>query len=161
MKIGVVADTHSYEIPQQLIEDFKKCDCIIHAGDFCSVEELNVFKALKEVDAVFGNMDDGNLRKILPEVKIFEKEGVNIGLYHGEGPSKLVLKFVQERFKNENVNVVVFGHSHHSLNEMIGGVLYFNPGSPNDHITAPYCSYGLLEIKDEKAVGSIIKVEEN
>jgi predicted phosphodiesterase len=43
------------------------------------------------------------------------------------------------------------------MNEMRGSVLYFNPGSPNDAIFAPYQSYGILEIND-RIVGTIVKV---
>ena len=158
MKIGVVSDTHSFSIPQQLVKDFADAELIIHAGDFCSKEVYNGFAKMKTLKAVYGNMDDADLCRKLPRKDIFECEGIRIGVYHGEGPAKRVLDFVREEFKEDKVDVVVFGHSHQPLNEVIDNVLYFNPGSPNDKIYAPYCSYGMLEIRNGKVNGKIIKI---
>jgi putative phosphoesterase len=63
MKIGVVSDTHSRKIPLQLLDELKAVDFIIHAGDFCSVNDLQIFKRLKEVKAVYGNMDEPEVKK--------------------------------------------------------------------------------------------------
>ena len=43
MKIGVVSDTHSHKIPDQLMKDFKGVDLIIHAGDFCSLKNIDLY----------------------------------------------------------------------------------------------------------------------
>jgi len=159
MKIGVVSDTHSHTMPQQLLDDFKKVDLIIHAGDFCSMEDLKTLERIKDVRAVFGNMDDLELRQIFPERDIFKIDGVKIALYHGRGASDKVLGFVKAEFSKDKPDVVIFGHSHHPVNEVIDNVLYFNPGSPTDVVRAAYCSYGVLEIRGGKASGKIIKVE--
>lgn len=159
MKIGVVSDTHSLEIPREVLTQFKNVDVIIHAGDFCSSKDFNVFKALKkDLYAVYGNMDSNDLRKSLPETKVITLEGVKIGIFHGEGPAKRVLDFVKEKFKGKRLDVVIFGHSHVAISEKKGKTLYFNPGSPNDRITAPFCSYGILEINDGKVESKIIKI---
>lgn len=158
MKIGVLADTHSKPVPKEVLAAFKDVDFIIHAGDLCAQEDLNALKKIKEVKAVFGNMDDMNLRGKLPEKEIIRVEGVAIGLCHGEGPAKRVLDFVRANFAKDKVQVVIFGHSHQPCEELIDGILYFNPGSPNDTITAPYCSYGILEITAGKIKHKIVKV---
>jgi len=160
MKIGVVSDTHSHVIPKQLLSDFQDVDLIVHAGDFCTKNDLNVFKKIAKVEAVFGNMDGLELRQILPEREIFYADGMKIGLYHGHGAPDKVLNFVKAEFKKDKVDIVIFGHSHMPVNEKDGNVLYFNPGSPNDKVRAPYCSYGIIEIKDKTAMGRIIKVKE-
>jgi len=160
MKIGVVSDTHSHSIPKQLLDDFKTADLIIHAGDFCLTDDLNILKKIKKVRAVFGNMDGLEIRQIFPVRDIFQLDGLTIGLYHGHGSPEKVLEIVQEEFKDDKVDIVIFGHSHHPINETINDVLYFNPGSPNDVVRAPYCSYGILEIGDKDVQAKIIKVEE-
>ena len=159
MKIGVVSDTHSHIVPQQMLDDFKDVDLIIHAGDFCSVADLKIFTKIGKVRAVFGNMDGLELRQMLPEREIFEVEGLRIGLYHGHGSVEKILDIIKNEFKKDKVNIVIFGHSHHPLNETIDNVLYFNPGSPTDIVRAPYNSYGILEIKNGKVSGKIIKVK--
>ncbi len=159
MKIGIVSDTHSQALPKQMLDDFKKVDFIVHAGDFCTVQDLDKFAKLKEVKAVYGNMDDLNIRKKFPHRQIFPCGKFFIGIFHGRGPPKILLEVVEAEFKNEKVDVIIFGHSHQPLNETIDGVLYFNPGSPNDFVSAPYRSYGILEVTDDKIVGKIIKVK--
>jgi uncharacterized protein len=158
MKIGVVSDTHSQKIPQQLLDEFREVDLIIHAGDFCSLEDLKNFTQMNEVKAVYGNMDDAEVRCKLSARQIIRVGECSIGLCHGEGPSHRVLDFARKEFKDDKVDAVIFGHSHQPMNERINDVLYFNPGSPNDKIFAPFCSYGILEIEDGKINGEIIKI---
>ena len=160
MKIGVVSDTHSLDLPRQMLEDFKNVDFIIHAGDFCSVADLQKFLKIKEVKAVYGNMDESQLRQRLPRRQIILCGAFSIGVFHGEGSPRNILETVKAEFKNDPVNAVIFGHSHQPFNEEIDGVLYFNPGSPNDAIRAPYRSYGLLFVSQEKITGQIIKVKD-
>ncbi len=158
MKIGVVADTHSHKIPPQLLKDFQKTDLIVHAGDFCSIADLEVFTRIGDVKAVCGNMDEPALVKKLPQRLVFEAGGVRIGVIHGRGSAQKNLECVQKDFQKDLVGVVIFGHSHVPVNQTIDGVLYLNPGSPTDKILTPYRSYALLDIKDRKCSAKIIKV---
>ena len=158
MKIGVVSDTHSHPLPTQMLEDFKRVDFIIHAGDFCSLDVLDHLKKIKEVKAVYGNMDGTDLRQVLPRNQIVRCGKFSIGLFHGEGHPNGLLEKVRAEFENTKVDVIIFGHSHRTMNEEINGILFFNPGSPNDTVSAPYCSYGILDIND-KITGKIIKVK--
>lgn len=160
MKIGVVADTHSKALPQQMMEDFKDVELIVHAGDFCSLDVLERLKKLKEVKAVHGNMDEHQVRKELPRRQVFKVGSFTIGIYHGEGAPNQVLDKVKDEFRNEKVDAVIFGHSHRPFNELVGDVLYFNPGSPNDTIFAPYRSYGILDLTGTKIQGRIVKVKD-
>lgn len=159
MKIAVLSDTHSQALPKKLVEALKKVDLIIHAGDFCSLKDFDPLKKIKEIKAVHGNMDDLELRKILPKRLIFEVENVRIGLFHGYGPPQKLPDEVSAEFKNDKVQVIVFGHSHQPLNEKRGGILFFNPGSPSDKIYAPYCSYGLMDIQQGQIKAQIIKLD--
>jgi putative phosphoesterase len=158
MKIGVISDTHSRPIPEKVLKDFKGVDLIIHAGDFSSEADFKMLSAIKPVKAVCGNTDEPALAKKLPVKQIFEWNGFRIGVYHGEGAAPQVLERVKAQFAKDKVDVIVFGHSHHAINEKIKDVLYFNPGSPNDTICAPFCSYGILEVVNKQIVGKIIKI---
>ena len=157
MKIGIVSDTHSLKLPAQMLEDFQGVDFIIHAGDFCSMDVLDAFKKIKDVKAVYGNMDPPELRKILPRRQIIPCGKFSIGLFHGEGSPQTIVEAVKKEFKDVRLDAVIFGHSHQPMNKQIGGVLFFNPGSPNDTVRAPFCSYGILTISGEIS-GKIIKV---
>jgi uncharacterized protein len=158
MNIGVISDTHSHPIPKQVLEAFKKVDLIIHAGDFCDEKTLKVLSNIKEVKGVWGNMDPREWHDIFPAKQLIRCGEFTIGVFHGEGSKSKVLERVREEFKKDRVDAVVFGHSHQPFNECINGVLYFNPGSPNDIVSAPYCSYGILQITGKGISGKIIKL---
>lgn len=158
MIIGVLSDTHSLILPPKMLEAFKGMDLIIHSGDIADESVLKTLKAIAPVKAVQGNVDDGVLRRKLPLREIFEAEGVRIGVYHGHGSGRNALANVQAQFKDQPLDIAIFGHSHQPMNEKIGPTIYFNPGSPNDTVRAPYRSYGRLEITNGRLKASIIKL---
>jgi len=162
MKIGVIADTHipdrAKDIPRQILEAFKGVDMVIHAGDFVDLSVLDKLKTVcKEVRAVWGNMDPYTVRKNLPEKEIVKIGKYKIGIMHGYGPPNKLIELLSEIFKEEGLDIIIFGHSHCAINKREGNVLYFNPGSPTDKIFAIYNSYGIIEIND-KIKARIIKI---
>ncbi|MCX5700124.1 MAG: metallophosphoesterase [Candidatus Omnitrophica bacterium] len=162
MKIVAIADTHiperSDKLPLELLEEIKLADAVIHAGDFVSLELFKELKAIcKQVIAVRGNMDAGELAKELPEKEIFKVGKFRIGVMHGYGAPGRVAELLLLEFKKDKLDMIVFGHSHTPLNEKIGSVIMFNPGSPTDKVFAPYVSYGVIEI-DDKIEAKIVKL---
>ena len=163
MRIGVISDTHipdrAEEIPAQIIEDFKKVDMIVHAGDLVDLKVLDKLKSIcPKVVAVWGNMDPREVRSKLSEKEIFEVAGHRIGLMHGFGAPVNLIEFLSGAFRDDAVEVVIFGHAHCPVNEKRQGVLYFNPGSPTDKIYCQYNSYGIIEIND-KVEARIVKIK--
>lgn len=153
MRIGVISDTHipdrAKELPRQVIIGLKGVDLIVHAGDIVSLSFLDELKKLApQLKAVCGNMDYPELTSILPQEEIFMAGKYRIAVTHGRGNPANLLATLKERFRKEGVDVVIFGHSHKSFNEMIDGILYFNPGSPTDKIFCERNSYGIIEIND-------------
>ncbi|MCX5681831.1 MAG: metallophosphoesterase family protein [Candidatus Omnitrophica bacterium] len=136
MRIGVLSDTHSRDLPKQMMEDFKQVDFIIHAGDFCSKNIFDELKKIKDVKAVYGNMDEKSLRAVLPKSQIVHCGTHLIGVFHGEGHPDQLLKCVKLEFANQKVDVAT------------------------DTIFAPYRSYGILEV-DGAVKGRIIKLDED
>jgi len=159
MKIVVLSDTHSRTVPTQVKKALEKADLVIHAGDISDVKMLEELESINDIEAVSGNMDDAILRKKLSRRLILKCEGVRIGVFHGEGSPEGMLNRIEKEFETEDVDVIVFGHSHAPLNKRMKDILFFNPGSPNDDIFAPYCSYGILEIEGNSIKANIIKVE--
>jgi putative phosphoesterase len=159
MKIIVLSDTHSHPLPQALLNDLPGADLILHAGDFTDPEVYSQLKAVKDIRAVYGNMDGTDLRGFLPRQTVFDCEGVRIGLAHGEGNPDGVIGRLEKAFEGSGVQVIVFGHTHMPCHDVINGVLFFNPGSPTDMIRAPYRSYGVLDIKDGKVKAKIVKLK--
>jgi putative phosphoesterase len=143
VKIGVVSDTHATslaEIPDRILQALADVDLIIHAGDFVTKDVLDGLKRLGEVKAVQGNMDSDELKRILPEKELLVIEGKRIGIIHGWGSPYGIDDRVGKMF--ENVDVIVYGHSHYSQNEVKKGILFFNPGRARN-------SFGILTIGEE------------
>lgn len=162
MRIGVISDTHipdrAKDIPEQILEDFKNVDMVIHAGDFVDLSVLDKLKTVcRDVRAVWGNMDQNEIRKKLPEKEIIKIANYKIGIIHGYGHPNNLIELTAGVFKDDGVNLIIFGHSHSPVNEKKGDILYFNPGSPTDKIFSPYNSYGIIEISD-KIEARIIKI---
>lgn len=162
MRIGVVSDTHitsnTWDLPEKLIEDFKNVDMIIHAGDLADLSVLNKLKSVcSDVRAVWGNMDPPEVRNKLPQKEIIVIAKHKIAVMHGWGHPNNLVKAMEETFKQEGVDLIIFGHSHAALNEEKDGIIYFNPGSLTDKAYAAYNSYGIIEIND-KIEAKIIKL---
>jgi putative phosphoesterase len=160
MKIGVISDTHlniSDGRLEKIVKDyFHDVDLILHAGDIVELDVLDVFRG-KKVYAVSGNMDHDSVREVFPGKQILEIEGQRIGLIHGWGsPFGLEEKVIREF---ENVECIVYGHTHRAMNEVRNGVLLFNPGSPTDQRFARHNSVGILDVGKE-IVGKIIDLED-
>ena len=154
MKIGVISDTHiptrAKEIPKAILESLKRVDMIFHAGDLVDLSVLDVLKSIcPNVRAVWGNMDPKEVRGCLAEKEVITLGKYRFGLIHGSGVPALLTQAVTDIFKNDNVDIIIFGHSHSPVNEKKGRILYFNPGSLTDTLLSPFNSYGIIEINDE------------
>jgi putative phosphoesterase len=111
---------------------------------------------LSRVEAVCGNMDHLGLCESLPAKKVIEAGKFRIGLTHGFGAPHGLVDWVRSRFDGENVDAIVFGHSHHAMNEVIDGILFFNPGTATDRRFSHELSIGMLDVDDKGITGRII-----
>ncbi|MFC2018801.1 metallophosphoesterase family protein [Chloroflexota bacterium] len=146
MRIGVISDTHAKtlgELPGPMLAALAGVDLIVHAGDITAKAVLDGLKTLGKVQAVHGNMDSSEVKAILPPRRLFTAGGKRIGLVHGSGSPWGIAKRVRTLF-GDNVDIIIYGHSHEPHNEYIRGTLLFNPGRGRD-------SYGILTIGDEIA----------
>ena len=158
--IGVVSDTHipkkSKELSIELLEGLKGVDLIIHAGDLIKDYVIYELEEIAPVEAVAGNNDDEYITARFGTKKILSAGGLKIGLTHGDiGTGSTTLKRAMSVFVDEEVDCVVFGHSHIPFNEKINNILYFNPGSPTDKRRQQHFSYGILRIQDKSIWGEI------
>lgn len=130
MKIGILSDTHLMNITELFTTTMKTVfgdiDMIIHAGDMTGIA-VYYYLSHWTLKAVRGNMDDFALRGLLPEKRIEEVMGRRIGVIHGRGSPAGIEDVALREF--QDVDVVIFGHSHVPLEAKKGNVLLFNPGS--------------------------------
>jgi putative phosphoesterase len=149
--IAVLADTHlprgSRRLPDACVELGCAADLIVHAGDFTTAGALVELESLgTPLAAVHGNVDDAELRRLLPAERVVEAAGARIGLVHDAGPARGRLERLRDRFPD--ADAVVFGHSHAPLNEEADGFQIFNPGSPTDRRRQPRHTMGLARVED-------------
>lgn len=143
-KIGIISDTHlsrpTDDFKSTLARYFDDVEIIIHAGDMTGRPTYD-FLSKWDLRAVAGNMDDYDLSALLPDKRIEEIEGWKIGITHGRGSPFWLEKFVLSAF--ENVDIIIFGHSHIPLSTKRGNIHLFNPGSYKSTRTL-----GVLELGD-------------
>lgn len=148
MRIAVMSDTHrhSYAIKQvsKLIQD---ADIAIHLGD--NVEDVEILKQSYKgkILNVRGNCDFTGLA---PIERLEEIEGKKIYMTHGHKYNvKYDLLKLKYRAKEVGADIVLFGHTHESLELYEDGIWFVNPGSaalPRDS----YQSIAILEIDSNK-----------
>jgi putative phosphoesterase len=145
MRLGVISDTHGL-LRAEVFDAFAEVDHIVHAGDLGSLELLEELEALAPVTAVFGNTDELDVRRRLPQVAAVELEGFDLVVTHGDQlgsptPEKLNSAFPEAQ-------IIVYGHTHRPLLTVVDVVVtVMNPGSagPRRFKLAP--SVGILELE--------------
>lgn len=159
MRVGVLSDTHvpgaASALPPIVFEIFKDVDLILHAGDIVELSVLDELRVMAPVEAVAGNMDGPEVHLKLPAKKVLALGTYSVGLIHGKYKIDIQKEMIRKEF--DDVDLIVYGHSHTPFWGKIDGVFYLNPGSPTDKRHAPYNSVAVLEIgSDLKA--AIIRI---
>jgi uncharacterized protein len=151
--VAVISDTHlprgNRALPAACVERLRGADLILHAGDLVSADVLADLRALgPPVEAVHGNVDDEQVRRLLPSARMVDAGGARIAITHDAGPASGRLQRLRARFAD--ADAVVFGHSHIPLHERDdSGFQIFNPGSPTDRRRHPVHTMGLARVGDD------------
>jgi uncharacterized protein len=154
--IAVLADTHmprgGRRLPDRCVALLGGAEAALHAGDFFQPAALREVEAIcpGPVHAVYGNVDEAELREALPETLEVELGGARIAMIHDSGPAKGRVGRMRRRFPD--ADAVVFGHSHLPLHDEEDGFQIFNPGSPTERRRSPRHSMGLLRIERGRPV---------
>jgi putative phosphoesterase len=149
-----VSDTHlprfGRELPPPLVAAFRRHDValILHAGDFTELMVADWLAAVAPLEAVAGNNDGRTIVERFGRRRIVTVAGVRIGLIHGDGKQGTTLGRALAAFAEEDVQAIVFGHSHQPYCRQHDGVWVVNPGSPSDKRRQPLYSFAILEIAD-------------
>lgn len=169
MKIGLVSDTHltSGKLPQAIIKAFQDVDLILHAGDLVAMDVLSLLEGIAPVTAVQGNMDLPGVRLNLPLKRVIGVEAHRIGLIHGHhvpNPNQVLASpvdleamhyYLLSEFRDEQVDCIVYGHTHEACIKTYGEVLIINPGSAIRG-KGGHCTVGLLTISRDQFQGEIV-----
>lgn len=149
MRVLLLADTHvpkrAKQLPDQVWREVAAADLVVHAGDWVVPELLDELEERSAaLLACWGNNDDAELRRRLPEVARAEVEGVRVAVVHETGQSRG--RDERMRAAYPDTDLLVFGHSHIPWDGTAGGLRLLNPGSPTDRRRQPYCTYMTLTL---------------
>ena len=156
MQLAIISDTHmprgNRRLPDECVERLRSSELIVHAGDLMTVGVLKELRSFgPEVIAVYGNVDDADVRRALPERVEFEVAGARIGVVHDAGARRGRLARMRAAF--QDADAVIFGHSHTPLHEQDEeGFQIFNPGSPTERRRAPAHTMGIARVGSRGAL---------
>lgn len=155
MRILVTSDTHGdFFSLKQAVNQQKSAEIIIHCGDSQGeVEELKMLYPDKAIYAVKGNCDFGST---LNTVETLNVEGKKIFITHGHlYNAKMTLYNLCCAAREDNADIVVFGHTHNALAEYDDGLYILNPGSLHGY----YASYAYIDIENNGIMTNIVKLK--
>ena len=164
VEIVVIGDTHALtfeELPKEMLNAIRKADYVIHVGDYTSKNVLEGLIRLKgqQFKGVYGNTDPQAIRKMIPSKQILEINGKRIGITHPAvgGLEKYTLKRVMANFRNKNLDIIIYGHTHEPVIKNQDNILLVNPGKGylEDRKLA---SFGIITI-DKEIKFKIQKIE--
>ena len=152
MKILVVSDSHGFEGNlRKVIERVEPIDMLIHLGDFESGEDRIKKMVNCEVHMVPGNNDyaphlDRDKVVNIAGHRIFLTHGHKYGVYYG-------LYGLYDKAKENNCDVVLYGHTHIPKINYMDDITFVNPGSislPRQNYTQP--TFLIMEIDKKNEV---------
>ena len=161
MRLAIISDTHmprrNRALPTACVEQLRRADAILHAGDLMELAVLEELQALgPPVHAVRGNVDSAELQARLPLTRIVQAGGARIAMIHDAGPAEGRLARMRRRFPD--ADAVVFGHSHLPLLEERDGFAIFNPGSPTERRRAPHHTMGIATVTNGRVEFELVQV---
>lgn len=152
MKVAIISDTHVKKHMDKFVsfvdKNLSNCDLIIHAGDFTNKKVIEFLKTKSKFIGVFGNNDKDDIRALLNEKEIIKLNSHKVGICHGFG-DKNTQDNAYNYFKDDKVDLIIFGHSHKPLIETRKKILILNPGSISIRRREKYYSYIMLDIRKD------------
>lgn len=129
-KIGLLSDTHGWLNPS-IYEFFKDCDEIWHAGDIGSDDVAIELSAFKKLRAVYGNIDDWEIRADFPQFQIFQIENIKVVMTHIGGYPNAYAPGIKQLLLEEKPDIFISGHSHilKVMRDQKLNLLHLNPGA--------------------------------
>lgn len=133
-KILLLSDTHGF-IDEKILDYCKNADEVWHAGDIGKIDVTNKIKEVSRLRAVYGNIDDKDIRSEFPLDNKFTVSEVSVWMTHIGGYPYRYHPRVRESIKAKPPKLFISGHSHilkvqydKKLN-----LLHMNPGAIGKH----------------------------
>jgi putative phosphoesterase len=144
LRIFVLADTHD-RLPEKVSTLAKGADEVWHLGDVCAEQILDELRAIGAPLVVVRGNCDSNYE--WPLVIDLVRRGVRFRLQH-----------IPPERPPQDVDVVLYGHTHVPCNERRGDVLFLNPGCVTRPNRGAAPSVAWLELLDGKVKWRLIGI---
>lgn len=133
-KILLLSDTHGF-IDEKVLSYCKNTDEVWHAGDIGNLEVIDKIKQMTRIRAVYGNIDDKDIRSEFPLDNRFTVEGVNVWMTHIGGYPYRYHPRVRESLTLNPPKLFISGHSHilKVQYDKKLQLLHMNPGAAGKH----------------------------
>ncbi len=128
--ILLLSDTHGH-MDDRILHYAEQADEIWHAGDIGSLEVTDELEAVKPLKAVYGNIDNAEIRKEFPLNNRFMCEDVDVWITHIGGYPGRYSPAIKEAIKQDPPKIFISGHSHilKVMNDKSLNLLHMNPGA--------------------------------
>ena len=130
----MISDTHGY-IDNVILKYAKKADLVIHAGDIGDIDVIDKLSKVSSLKAVFGNIDNTEIRSCTNENELLNIEGFKILITHIAGKQPNYNNRLRKIINNESPDILIYGHSHilRVENDKINDIICINPGAAGKH----------------------------
>lgn len=118
-KIGIISDTHGL-LRDEVVTHLQGCDAILHAGDVSTPEIIEALSQIAPLYVVRGNNDKGQWAEALPNHLCMNLGGKTFYMVHQKKDVPKVL---------EEIDFVIYGHSHQYNVIKEQNRMWLNPGS--------------------------------
>lgn len=150
-KLLVMSDTHgNTALAEKILKKNNDIDIVIHLGDYLrDADKLKRLFPDLRFEYVYGNCD--YMIGDIPSEKILEIEGNRVLLTHGHKYSvKWSVEKLHYKAASDNIQLLLFGHTH--MQEVIHGPGYIilNPGSISEPRDSREKTYAVVIIDKEK-----------
>lgn len=146
MKIVVVSDNHGdKKVLEKILNSYPDYDGFIHCGD----SEMDRDELVGYASVRGNNDDDFNYPAEL--VLVFGNHRILV--VHGHRQVYLDSRYgLVEKAKENNCDIVCYGHTHAFEYQVLEGVTLLNPGSLNHNRDGSRASYAILELDDDNVM---------
>lgn len=133
-RILLLSDTHSH-IDDRILHYAGQADEIWHAGDIGNLKVTDELQKLKPLKAVYGNIDNAEIRKEFPLNNRFMCEDIDVWITHIGGYPGKYSPAIREQIKTNPPKLFICGHSHilKVMNDKNLNLLHMNPGAAGKH----------------------------
>lgn len=156
MKLLILSDSHGNLNHMVRAVETLRPSHVIHLGDHArDLEDLKRQFPMTAMVGVRGNCDYGDAT---PEQRLVDFDGVRILMCHGHrhGVKTGLLRYEMAARENQ-VDVALFGHTHHPYCEAYNGLWLVNPGSCGS-CAIPTCA--VIEIAAGTASCRLVRLDE-